>query len=180
MECDRRMEWWNYRQGKSNKALLFHSRAIKKHKSAYCIYPDIRFIILLAEEVSILRNQISRQLHFLTKCLNSTFSTEKFTNIVYLVVTHKTHSTYLYQNQNQNSLLVTHQLTYIYFLPGSVVQSDACLTGDLEVANSRLWSGTILLLRLIMKSFLWSFSPFCWFKKGRCQLLAKECALSTC
>ena len=30
--------------------------------------------------------------------------------------------------------------------------------------------------RLIMKYFLWSFSPFRWFKKGSCQFLAKECA----
>ena len=30
--------------------------------------------------------------------------------------------------------------------------------------------------RLIMKYFLWSFSPFHWFKKGSCQFLAKECA----
>ena len=34
----------------------------------------------------------------------------------------------------------------------------------------------ILLWRLIMKYFLWSFSPFRWFKKGSCQFLAKECA----
>ena len=32
------------------------------------------------------------------------------------------------------------------------------------------------LWRLIMKYFLWSFSPFPWFKKGSCQFLAKECA----
>ena len=63
--------------------------------------------------------------------------------------------------------------------PGSVAQSDARSTGDQEVVNSRLRSGNILLLRLIMKSFLRSFSPFRWFKKGSCQLLAKECALST-
>ena len=36
--------------------------------------------------------------------------------------------------------------------------------------------GNILSWRLIMKYFLWSFSPFHWFKKGSCQLLAKECA----
>ena len=29
---------------------------------------------------------------------------------------------------------------------------------------------------LIRKYFLRSFSPFHWFKKGRCQFLAKECA----
>ena len=36
--------------------------------------------------------------------------------------------------------------------------------------------GNILSWRLIMKYFLQSFSPFCWFKKGSCQFLAKECA----
>ena len=36
--------------------------------------------------------------------------------------------------------------------------------------------GNILSGRLIMKYFLWSFSPFCWFKKGSYQFLAKECA----
>ena len=30
-----------------------------------------------------------------------------------------------------------------------------------------LVSSNILLWRLIMKCFLWSFSPFCWFKKGQ-------------
>ena len=54
--------------------------------------------------------------------------------------------------------------------PGSVAQLDAHSTGDQE---------GILSLRLIMKSFLRSFSPFRWLKKGSCQLLAKECALST-
>ena len=63
--------------------------------------------------------------------------------------------------------------------PGSVAQSDARSTGDQEGVSSRLRSGNILSLRLIMISFLRSFSPFRCFKKGSCQLLAKECALST-
>ena len=44
--------------------------------------------------------------------------------------------------------------------PGSVAQSDARSTGDQEGVSSRLRSGSILSLRLIMKSFLRSFSPF--------------------
>ena len=36
--------------------------------------------------------------------------------------------------------------------------------------------GNILSWRLIMKYFLWSFSPFRWFKKSSCHFLAKECA----
>ena len=50
-------------------------------------------------------------------------------------------------------------------------------TGDQEVAGSTPAEiGNILSWRLIMKYFLRSFSPFCWFKKGSCQFLAKECA----
>ena len=44
--------------------------------------------------------------------------------------------------------------------PGSVAQLDARSTGDQEGVSSRLRSGNILSLRLIMKSFLRSFSPF--------------------
>ena len=50
-------------------------------------------------------------------------------------------------------------------------------TGDQEVAGSTPAEvGNILSWRLIMKYFLWSFSPFRCFKKGSCQFLAKECA----
>ena len=50
-------------------------------------------------------------------------------------------------------------------------------TGDQEVAGSPPAEvGNILSWRLIMKYFLWSFSPFRCFKKGSCQFLAKECA----
>ena len=59
----------------------------------------------------------------------------------------------------------------------SVAQLDAHLTGNQEVTGSTPAEvGNILLWRLIMKYFLWSFSPFHWFKKGSCQFLAKECA----
>ena len=36
--------------------------------------------------------------------------------------------------------------------------------------------GNILSLRVFMKYFLGSFSPFRWFKKGSCQFVAKESA----
>ena len=50
-------------------------------------------------------------------------------------------------------------------------------TGDQEVAGSTPAEvGNILSWRLIMKYFLQSFPPFCWFKKGSCQFLAKEWA----
>ena len=37
-----------------------------------------------------------------------------------------------------------------------------------------LWFGANFSLRLIIKYFLRSFSPFRWFKKGGCKMLAKE------
>ena len=49
-----------------------------------------------------------------------------------------------------------------YLESALVTQSDACLTGDQEVADSILARySKILLWRLIMKYFLGSFSPFC-------------------
>ena len=48
------------------------------------------------------------------------------------------------------------------------------------VTGSSLTSDNILSWCLVMKKFLRPFSPFHWFKKGSCQLLAKEYALSTC
>ena len=56
----------------------------------------------------------------------------------------------------------------------SVAQSDARPTGDREVAGlipAKPWN--ILSWRLTMKYILWLFYPFCWFKKGTCQFLAK-------
>ena len=62
-------------------------------------------------------------------------------------------------------------------LPASVAQLDARPTEDQEDAGlTPAEVGNILSWRLIMKYFLWSFSPFRWFKKGSCQFLAKECA----
>ena len=59
--------------------------------------------------------------------------------------------------------------------PGQIARSDARPTIIQEVACS----GNILSWRLVMNSFLRPFSPYRWFKQGICQLLAKECALST-
>ena len=48
-------------------------------------------------------------------------------------------------------------------------------TGDQEVAGSTpVKVGNILSWRLIMKHFLQSLSPFCWFKKGSCQFLGSH------
>ena len=38
-------------------------------------------------------------------------------------------------------------------MPGQVAQLDVCLTCNQEVAGWMLWSGNILSLRLILKSF---------------------------
>ena len=54
-------------------------------------------------------------------------------------------------------------------LGGSVGDQEVAGSSPAEVGNMNSWS-------LIMKYFLRSFSPFCWFKKGSCQFLAKECA----
>ena len=41
-----------------------------------------------------------------------------------------------------------------------VAQSDVCPTGDQVAGSIPAGSGNILTWRLIMKYFLWSFSPF--------------------
>ena len=46
------------------------------------------------------------------------------------------------------------------------------------VAGSSPGPATFFHWDLVMKIFLRPFSPFCWFKKGSCQLPAKEWALS--
>ena len=47
------------------------------------------------------------------------------------------------------------------FLPASMAQLDARPTGDQEVGGLTPTAGSILSWILIMKYFLWSFSPFC-------------------
>ena len=79
----------------------------------------------------------------------------------------------------ENCFSMCNQAITPQLLPGLLAQSDAHLTCNQEVVGLILRSSTILLLRLIMKSFLRLFSPFCWFKKGSCQLLVKEWAPST-
>ena len=54
---------------------------------------------------------------------------------------------------------VNYSIVHVFGL-GSVAQSDARSTGDQEGVSSRLRSGNILSLTLIMKSFLRSLSPF--------------------
>ena len=79
-----------------------------------------------------------------------------------------------------------HYCQYFQFIQSQNINSvEACLSGSVGCTPD-WWSGgcgsdphrvgNILSWRLIMKYFLWSFSPFCWFKKGNCQFLAKSCA----
>ena len=64
-----------------------------------------------------------------------------------------------------------------FYEPASVAQLDAHPTGDQDVAGSTpAGLATFFCGDLIMQYFLRSFSPIRWFKKGSCQLLAKECA----
>ena len=64
-------------------------------------------------------------------------------------------------------------------LPGAVARSEASSLGMQAAPSSIPTSGTFFRGDLVMKTFLWPFSLFRWFKKSSCQLLAKECALST-
>ena len=79
------------------------------------------------------------------------------------------------QEDISNRSRVTGQLVSSQFITSQSITGRP--TGDQEVAGSTPAEvGNILSWRLIMKYFLQSFSPFCWFKKGSCQFLAKECA----
>ena len=60
--------------------------------------------------------------------------------------------------QSLQDLLISESL---HGVSASLAQLDACLTGDQEVTGSTSAEvGNILSWRLIMKYFLWSFSPF--------------------
>ena len=63
--------------------------------------------------------------------------------------------------------------------PGAVARSEASSLGMQAAPSSIPTSGTFFRGDLVMKTFLRPFSLFRWFKKRRCQLLARECALST-
>ena len=90
----------------------------------------------------------------------------------------------------------TQFVNHIMYKPGAFMNWRSCspcwwssrkgLASLAQSCASDWWSGdcgfdphqvsNILSWRLIMKYFLWSFFPFCWFKKGSCQFVAKECA----
>ena len=62
-------------------------------------------------------------------------------------------------------------------LPALVAELDAHPTGDPEVVDTTpARSATFFGGDLIMKYFLWSFSPYRLYKKGSCQFLVKDCA----
>ena len=73
---------------------------------------------------------------------------------------------------------------YEKYLPDTLPYLDLCCRPQMlswmriQLVIRRLWVrplrvGNILLWRLIMVYFLWSFSPFHGFKKGNCQFLAR-------
>ena len=62
---------------------------------------------------------------------------------------------------------------------GKVARSEACSLGMQAALSLIPTSGTFFRGGLVMKTFLRPFSLFRWFKKSSCQLLVKECALST-
>ena len=59
------------------------------------------------------------------------------------------------------------------------MRPEASSLGMQAAPSSIPTSGTFFRGDLVMKTFLRPFSLFRWFKKSICQLLAKECALST-
>ena len=65
----------------------------------------------------------------------------------------------------------------IHVWPGAVARSEASSLGMQAVPSSIPTCVTFFRGDLVMKTFLRPFSR--WFKKSSCQLLAKECALST-
>ena len=64
------------------------------------------------------------------------------------------------------------------YKPGAVARSEASWLGMQAAPSSVPTSGTFFHGDLVMKT-LRPFSFFRWFKKSSCQLLAKECAIST-
>ena len=85
--------------------------------------------------------------------------------------------------QSNLSLHCVHARRYIYKL---CINPDICILRlswmHVRLVIRRFWVWPLplgwqhFLWRLIMKYFLWSFSPFCWLRKVSWQFLAKECA----
>ena len=65
-------------------------------------------------------------------------------------------------------------------LPGVLARSLAMLLEiGVQAVPKSITSGIFFSEDLVMKIFLWSFFLFCCFKKSSCQLMVKECMLST-
>ena len=77
------------------------------------------------------------------------------------------------------STFIDRFLDIIIPVVSQVARSNARQPGMRTVAGSILTSAYILSWSLVVKVFLRPFSPCRCFKKGSCQLLAKECALNT-
>ena len=82
-------------------------------------------------------------------------------------------------NNKKNVLSVPDTFDTFKRRPGAVTRSEASPLGMQAAPSSIPTSGTFFRGDLVMKTFLGPFSLFRWFKKSSCQLLAKECALST-
>ena len=108
----------------------------------------------------------------------------QFLNFKDLFIIHRNLISYL---RGKDALTGQATLSNCFCLPSvkGFALKGAGLSGSVECSFDRWsggcefnphWVGNILLWRLIMKYFLQSFLPFCWFKKCSCQFLAKECA----
>ena len=78
-----------------------------------------------------------------------------------------------------NERILTNCPMILHWGPGAVARSEASSLGMQAAPSSIPTSGTFFCGDLVMKTFLRPFSLFRWFKKSSCQLLEKECALST-
>ena len=108
---------------------------------------------------------------------------EKNPYVIHKQCMKRTLMSYIYAVLEKDPYVMYHQSMKMAFMS---FMNSACLGGSVG-CTSNWWSGdcmldhglvgNILLWRWVMKYFLPSFSPFCWFKKDSCQFLAKGCVL---
>ena len=77
------------------------------------------------------------------------------------------------------SSLLVYSIIFPICRSGAVARSEACSFGMQAAPSSIPTPGIFFRGDLVMKEFLRPFSFLRWYKKSSCQLLAKECALST-
>ena len=90
------------------------------------------------------------------------------------------HSVHMWPTRSHMmNLFARDRPVHMITLPGAVARSEASSLGMQAAPSLIPTSDTFFRGDLVMKTFLRPFSLFRWFKDSSCQLLAKECALST-